>query len=52
MSMITQAISDGYIFRYISKPWDDEELQLALDEALQVQNVLRDRDNPKALTSE
>jgi response regulator RpfG family c-di-GMP phosphodiesterase len=52
MSMITQAISDGYIFRYISKPWDDEELQLALDEALQVQNVLRDRDNPKALISE
>jgi response regulator RpfG family c-di-GMP phosphodiesterase len=52
MSMITQAISDGYIFRYISKPWDDEELQLALDEALQVQNVLRGRDNPKALTSE
>jgi response regulator RpfG family c-di-GMP phosphodiesterase len=52
MSMITQAISDGYIFRYISKPWDDEELQLALDEALQVQNVLRGRDNPKALISE
>ena len=52
MSMITQAISDGYIFRYISKPWNDEELQLALDEALEVQNVLRDRDNPKALTSE
>ena len=52
MSMITQAISDGYIFRYISKPWDDEELQLALDEALQVQNVLRDRDNPKAPISE
>lgn len=52
MSMITQAISDGYIFRYISKPWDDEELQLALDEALQVQNVLRDRDNPKARISE
>ena len=52
MSMITKAISDGYIFRYISKPWDDEELQLALDEALQVQNVLRGRDNPKALTSE
>ena len=52
MSMITQAISDGYIFRYISKPWDDEELQLALDEALEVQNVLRDRDNPKARISE
>jgi response regulator RpfG family c-di-GMP phosphodiesterase len=52
MSMITQAISDGYIFRYISKPWNDEELQRTLDEALDLQNVLRDRDNPKARISE
>ena len=52
MSMITQAISDGYIFRYISKPWNDEELQRTLDEALDTQNVLRDRDNPKARISE
>lgn len=52
MSMITQAISDGYIFRYISKPWNDEELQLTLDQALEMQNVLRDRDNPKARISE
>ena len=28
MSMITQALSDGYIFRYISKPWNDEEMLL------------------------
>jgi response regulator RpfG family c-di-GMP phosphodiesterase len=52
MSMITQAISDGYIFRYISKPWNDEELQRTLDQALDLQNVLRDRDNPKACISE
>ena len=49
MSMITQALSDGYIFRYISKPWTDEELQLTLDQALEVQRVLRDRENPQAL---
>jgi response regulator RpfG family c-di-GMP phosphodiesterase len=52
MSMITQALSDGYIFRYISKPWKDEELQLTLDEALEMQCVLRERDNPKKLISE
>jgi len=52
MSMITQALSDGYIFRYISKPWKDEELQLTLDEALEMQCVLRERDNPKKLVSE
>ncbi len=47
MGMINQAISDGYIFRYISKPWNDEEIQIALEQALEVQNMLRVSDNPK-----
>lgn len=51
MSMITQALNDGYIFRYISKPWNDDELQLSLDQALEVQRVLRDRDKPQRLKS-
>ncbi len=45
MSMITQAINDGYIFRYISKPWNDDELQLSLDQALDVQRARRGCDN-------
>jgi response regulator RpfG family c-di-GMP phosphodiesterase len=40
MSMITQAISDGYVFRYISKPWNDEELKLSLDQALEMKRAL------------
>ncbi len=51
MSMITQALDDGYIFRYISKPWNDDELQLSLDQALDVQRVLRARDKPQRLKS-
>ncbi len=51
MSMITQALNDGYIFRYISKPWNDDELQLSLDQALDVQRVLRARDKPQRLKS-
>jgi response regulator RpfG family c-di-GMP phosphodiesterase len=49
MSMINQAIDDGYIFRYVSKPWNDEELKLTLDQALEAQRVLRDRENPQEL---
>jgi len=46
MSMITQALSDGYIFRYISKPWNDEELKLTLDQALEMKRVSGDRHDP------
>ncbi|WP_390897232.1 response regulator [Pseudomonas grimontii] len=46
MSMITQALSDGYIFRYISKPWNDEELKLTLDQALEMKRVSSDRHDP------
>jgi FixJ family two-component response regulator len=49
MSMINQAIDDGYNFRYVSKPWNDEELKLTLDQALEAQRVLRDRENPQEL---
>jgi response regulator RpfG family c-di-GMP phosphodiesterase len=40
MSMITQAISDGYVFRYISKPWNDDDLKLSLDQALEMKRAL------------
>lgn len=44
VSMITKAINEGHIFRYISKPWSDDELLLTLDQALEMQSVRRDRD--------
>lgn len=40
MSMITQAINDGYVFRYISKPWNDDDLKLSLDQALEMKRAL------------
>ncbi|MBC3954377.1 response regulator [Pseudomonas sp. DOAB1067] len=45
MSMITKAINEGHIFRYISKPWNDDELRLTLEQALEMQSVRRDRDS-------
>jgi len=44
VSMITKAVNEGHIFRYLSKPWDDEELMLTLEQALEMQSVRRDRD--------
>ena len=44
MSMITQALNDGYVFRYISKPWNDEELKLTLDQALEMKRASGERD--------
>lgn len=52
VSMITKAINEGHIFRYISKPWNDEELMLTLDQALEMQRVRRDRDALFKLSSE
>lgn len=52
MDMITRAINEGHIFRYISKPWSDEELQLTLEQALEMQSVRRDRDSLLQLVSE
>jgi response regulator RpfG family c-di-GMP phosphodiesterase len=37
------AINDGQIYRYISKPWDDEELKLVIRQALEFQHSERRR---------
>jgi len=37
------AINDGQIYRYISKPWDDEELRLVIRQALAFQHSERRR---------
>jgi len=38
-----KAINDGQIYRYISKPWDDEELKLVIHQALAFQHSERRR---------
>ncbi|WP_226507496.1 HD domain-containing phosphohydrolase [Pseudomonas sp. MWU16-30317] len=52
VSMITKAINEGHIFRYISKPWNDEELVITLHQALEFQAVRRDRDALLKLANE
>lgn len=39
MDAIIQAINKGNIYRYISKPWNREELKITIDGALEVYNL-------------
>ncbi len=43
LSMIIKAINEGKIHRYISKPWNDEELLLTLRQSLAYQHSERER---------
>jgi response regulator RpfG family c-di-GMP phosphodiesterase len=44
------AINDGGIFRYVSKPWDDAELQTILTQALEIAGLQREKNRLEALT--
>ncbi len=46
------AINDGGIFRYVSKPWDDAELQTILTQALEIAGLQREKNRLEALTQE
>nr|BFD44047.1 two-component system response regulator [Pseudomonas sp. FFPRI_1] len=41
--LIARAINEGGIYRYLSKPWDDQELLLTLRQALEHQHSERER---------
>jgi response regulator RpfG family c-di-GMP phosphodiesterase len=43
LSLIIKAINEGQIYRYLSKPWKDEELLLALRQSLAHQHSERER---------
>jgi response regulator RpfG family c-di-GMP phosphodiesterase len=47
---IIKAINDGQIHRYISKPWNDEELLLILRQSLEHQHSERERQRLEQLT--
>jgi response regulator RpfG family c-di-GMP phosphodiesterase len=47
-----RAINQGQIYRYISKPWDDDELRLIMRQALAYQHSERERVRLEELTRE
>lgn len=52
INVAIKAINDGRIHRYLSKPWDDDELCMVIDQALERQALQRERDRLQLLTQE
>lgn len=50
LSMTVKAINEGRIYRYISKPWDDEELRTVIRQALHFRHLERERKRLELLT--
>ncbi|MBW8830445.1 MAG: response regulator [Burkholderiales bacterium] len=47
-----EAVNNGEIFRYLSKPWDDDVLLSVLHDGLERKRLARERDQLLALTKE
>lgn len=47
-----KAINQGRLYRYITKPWDDDELRLTIRQALAFQHADRERQRMERLTQE
>lgn len=52
INTIITAINEGQIYRYLSKPWNDEELLLTIRQALAYQFAERERERLQRLTQE
>lgn len=52
LDMIAKAINEGQIYRYLSKPWDDQELLLTVAQAVAHQQSEFERKRLLALTRE
>ena len=50
MSATVAAINRGRIFRYLSKPWDDAELQATVKQGLELLTLEREKLRLEALT--
>lgn len=40
---LVEAINSGKVFKYVTKPWDDEDLKASVRKAVETHNVLRSR---------
>ena len=52
LDMIAKAINEGQIYRYLSKPWNDEELLLTITQGLAFQHSERERQRLQMLVRE
>lgn len=47
-----KAINDGHIYRYINKPWDDNDLKLVIRQAVEQKQLLGEKARLEALTQQ
>lgn len=47
---LVEAINAGKVFKYVTKPWDDQELKVVVQQAVDTHNVLRARTQELART--
>lgn len=52
MASTVRAVNEGEVLRYLSKPWDDRELEQALREGIGRRELERERDSLLRLTQE
>lgn len=52
MSSTVDAINKGKIYQYISKPWDDADIKIAVGKALQFKKIENERNDLLRLTSQ
>jgi len=52
ISSAVKAINSGEVYRYLTKPWNDDELLATVSEAMEYATVRRDRERLQALTIE
>ncbi|MGE4369077.1 MAG: HD domain-containing phosphohydrolase [Burkholderiaceae bacterium] len=52
INVAIKAINNGRIHRYLSKPWEDDELCMLIDQSLERQSLQRERDRLQQLTQE
>jgi len=51
MDSTIRAVNEGHIYRYISKPWEDEDIKITVQKALETKHLQAERDRLLALTN-
>jgi len=51
LTSTVDAINKGAIYRYVSKPWEDNDLRLTVQQALEQQNLKKERERLVALVA-
>ncbi len=50
MDSTIRAVNEGHIYRYISKPWEDNDIKITVQKALETKHLQIERDRLLALT--